>query len=54
VSKYEKKIEIMKKKSCLRENENKKIFITNDLTKKERDKDGYEKRQMQKKKKAIK
>jgi hypothetical protein len=35
------------------ENENKKIFITNDLTKKERE-DGYEKRQMQKKKKAIK
>jgi hypothetical protein len=41
VSKYEKKIEIMKKKSCLRENENKKIFITNDLTKKERDIQGW-------------
>jgi predicted RNase H-like nuclease (RuvC/YqgF family) len=43
VSKYEKKIEIMKKKSCLRETENKRIFITNDLTKKERDIQGWNK-----------
>jgi hypothetical protein len=41
VSKYKKKIEIMKKKSCLRENENKRIFITNDLTKRERDIPGW-------------
>jgi hypothetical protein len=41
VSKYETKIEIMKKKSCLRETENKRIFITNDLTKKERDIQGW-------------
>jgi hypothetical protein len=41
VSKYEKKMEIMKKKSCLREIENKKTFITNDLTKKERDIQGW-------------
>jgi hypothetical protein len=41
VSKYEKKIEILKRKSCLRENENKRILITNDLTKKERDIPGW-------------
>jgi hypothetical protein len=41
VSKYKKKIEIMKKKLCLRENENKRIFITNDLTKRERDIPGW-------------
>jgi hypothetical protein len=41
VSKYKKKIEIMKKKSCLRENDNKRIFITNDLTKRERDIPGW-------------